>query len=384
MRSDAPRRDCRSRQPGRLLPAQGLDVTGYDAVALCAGPGGFDEANVILGSPLRILGVDLDADACATAVAAGHDRVLMDIRDITPQLLAPVKGVILTPPCPTFSASGTRSGLADYQHILDSITAAGSLLCGDTCLCWRGVDTQVADPRSALVAHCMAVLIRSRHLDWFAAEQVPAVVDAWEDAFYELTAGDVDWDELGDPDSGFDWNAPHDFGWAGVDVEILDALEFGAVSRRRRAFMWGRHAEPAPGLGAPDLPDPAPSVAQFLGWPAGEAIRTRGSRKPTGGNVFSADGPSWCLTGKARSWVRDSDGTRLTAAQAGALNGFPLDYPWQGSRTSQFRQIGDVVNPLVGAAVLGAALDMNPGEVAARIAAAAPHPAGAALEVDAA
>lgn len=367
-----------TRRPGRLLDADGLDVTGYDAVALCAGPGGFDEANRILGSPLRILGVELNADACATAVAAGHDRVRMDIRDVTPELLAPVKGVILTPPCPTFSASGNRSGLADYQHILDSITAAGSLLCGDSCLCWRGVDTQVVDPRSALVAHCMALLIRSRHLEWFAAEQVPAVIDAWEDAFFELTAGDVDWD-----DPGFDWNEPHDFGWAGVQVELVDALDFGAVSRRTRAFMWGQHSEPVPRLTYPDFPGPAPTVAEFLGWPAGESIRTRGARRPTGGNLFTADGPSWCLTGKVRSWVRHSDGARLSAAQAGALNGFPLDYPWQGSHTSRCQQIGDVVNPLVGAAVLGAALSMDPSEVANRITAAAPRPLGAAAQVTA-
>ncbi|MDB5253901.1 MAG: cytosine-specific methylase, partial [Flaviaesturariibacter sp.] len=109
----------------------------------------------------------------------------------------------------------------------------------------------------------------------------------------------------------------------------------------------------------PSEPIPHPTAAEVLGWPEGEFMRTRNNRRPTGGNLFSTDGPSWCLTGKARSWMRDSDGLRLDVGPCGALQGFPVDYPWQGSRTSQFQQAGDVVSPLVGAAVLGAALGIE-------------------------
>ncbi|MFB7260767.1 hypothetical protein ACFCXH_01180 [Streptomyces nojiriensis] len=60
------------------------------------------------------------------------------------------------------------------------------------------------------------------------------------------------------------------------------------------------------------------------------------------------------IPGKARTWYRESDGYRLTEAEAGQLVGFLPSYPWQGSRTGAFQRIGDVVCPPVGAVVLGA------------------------------
>lgn len=92
---------------------------------------------------------------------------------------------------------------------------------------------------------------------------------------------------------------------------------------------------------------------------AGERVNTRGNRRTSGGNEFSADKTAWCLTSKARSWKRVSDGAQLTTSQAGLLTGFPADYPWQGSRSKQFLQAADVVSPPVAAAVLGAALGLD-------------------------
>lgn len=47
---------------------------------------------------------------------------------------------------------------------------------------------------------------------------------------------------------------------------------------------------------------------------------------------------------------------RVTVEEAGILQGFPADFPWQGSKTSQFRQVGNAVNPAVAEAVLRSAL----------------------------
>jgi hypothetical protein len=97
---------------------------------------------------------------------------------------------------------------------------------------------------------------------------------------------------------------------------------------------------------------PRRSLSGVLGWPAGEKVRTRGNRCNTGGNLFSADDVSWCATEKMRTCCRDSDGRRFTAAEAGPLEGFRLDYPWAGSRTRQFHQLADVVCPPVAAPAL--------------------------------
>ena len=100
-------------------------------------------------------------------------------------------------------------------------------------------------------------------------------------------------------------------------------------------------------------------MADALGWEPGHRMVTRGNRKPTGGGDFSMDGPSWCLTGRSRSWERDGDKRRMTEGDAGLLNWFRPDYPWSGSRTARFQQAGDVVSTVMGAHILGAALDVD-------------------------
>ena len=51
-----------------------------------------------------------------------------------------------------------------------------------------------------------------------------------------------------------------------------------------------------------------------------------------------------------------SKARRVTVEEAGILQGFPADFPWQGSKTSQFRQVGNAVNPAVAEAVLRSVL----------------------------
>lgn len=49
---------------------------------------------------------------------------------------------------------------------------------------------------------------------------------------------------------------------------------------------------------------------------------------------------------------------RLTVAECAALQGFPADHPWQGTKTAQYRQVGNAVPPrvaeVVGRAVMAA------------------------------
>lgn len=317
---------------GATVPARRVVGGPGDVIDICAGPGGMDMGARILGLP-SMLGVELDRDACDTGRAAGFRRVQADMRELAPARHRGVTGVVLTPPCPGFSSSGLGLGRKDMQTILDAVTCFGA-----GCGCeWPDLAAYTLDDRSKLVVECARWVLTAPDLEWFLCEQVPAVLPIWEDIAAEAFAA----------------------GWETVNVVRLSAADFGLPSNRERVFVFGRRFSTTRvtefGLELPRL-----TMASVLGLPTETKVVTRGDRKTSGGNAFSADGPSWCLTGSSRSWKLRTPGgpeRELTAAEAGLLNGFPPDYPWQGSRMKQFLQIADVVNPVIAAVVLGMATD---------------------------
>jgi DNA (cytosine-5)-methyltransferase 1 len=300
-------------------------------VDICAGPGGWDMGGRIIGLP-GMVGLDADEGACATARAAGFVRVHGDMRKVAPKRHRGVIGAVISPPCPAWSKSGLRAGIRDMQIVLDAFTCLG-VGCGCE---WPDLINQVEDPRAVLAVEVARWALLAPNLTWLAAELTEAAEPLWEDLTAEIYAA----------------------GWEWCDVYRLDATDYGIPARRPRVFLIARRYTPPTVRITPATPLPTVSMAAALGWEPGVRVWTRNNRRATGGNAFSADGPSWCLTGSTRSWkIGDpTTGHYLTTAQAGLLNGFPLDYPWTAaSRTAEFLQVADVVAPTVGAAVLGVA-----------------------------
>ncbi|MGS2645918.1 hypothetical protein [Streptosporangium sp. G12] len=326
---------------------------------LFAGPGGVDMGARILDLNQPIHGYDIDADACATATAAGFLRTRASVTDLNPDDFSGTTIAVITPPCPPFSRGGLGKGLDDFPAIRAALTLLGDYFASMvTEHAYLEAIAELHDRRSALVVETLRFAFLLPDVQVVIAEQVPGVLPLWQEVGAELAAT---------------------ANWIDLAVLTVAAEDLGVASNRTRTFLiacrnyapdltglpmrslWttGRFAAPRDELPPAGHIFPVTTMAAALDWPAGERINTRGQRRTSGGNEFSADKTAWCLTSKARSWKRVSDGAQLTDSEAGLLVGFPADYPWQGSRSKRFLQSADVVSPVVAAAVLGTALGVE-------------------------
>lgn len=363
-----------------------------------AGPGGWDEGLRLLGVTDHVVGFEWDRSACLTATAAGHVRVRADVSQVAP---FPVWLYISSPPCTKFSAAGSGVGVKVLHLLEDGIRR---MFVGDdcrdeireavypTCLAdreaanakrttekrWSPERVEKAAREDAFVT-CLVLeparAIMGSDPTAVAMEQVRQVLPLWQ-VYAECMA------ELG-------WNV-----WAG----IVDAADYGVPQNRVRAIFLA-HRERKVSRPEPThakAPEPSlfgersrwVSLGEALGWADDEAImpargagmiERHGDREP-----HSATEPAPTVISKSRSWQRieiarilpahkhyvdvvaapgyrtdisrqNAPGSvRVTVEEAGILQSFPADYPWQGSRTKKYEQVGNAVPPRLAAHVLAA------------------------------
>jgi DNA (cytosine-5)-methyltransferase 1 len=340
-------------------------VTRVD-VDLFAGPGGWDVGATALG--LRPVGVEIDADPCRTARAAGHERHHGDVTALDPDgFLAgwadEIGGLIASPPCQGFSLAGVGKSRDDSVTLLDELQYVASPRDLDRMI--AALAHQFTDPRTVLVLEPLrwAMLTRPR---WLAWEQVPSVLPIWEACADLLRV------------MGY-----------GVLTTVLSAETFGVPQTRRRAMLVARRLDVMRTHGAPTFPTPTHSryyttepsaldpdvlpwvsMADALGSGAGSAMWLDRFNDQSGTDfdpLWPETRPATTVAGRPlipnpgtngnrfnESTKSRNDGVRISVEQAAVLQSFPADYPWHGTATSHFQQIGDAVPPLLARAVLEA------------------------------
>lgn len=342
-------------------------------IDLFAGPGGWSTGLNMLGRA-ETIGIEWDKAACDTARAAGHNRLQADIAELDPFTVAgaDVEGLIASPPCQGFSMAGKGRGREDSQLI---IAAAADMASGLDPR--QTLASKVKDDRSVLALEPLRWAL-DLEPEWTTWEQVPAVLPLWE-ACAEVLRAD-----------GYDV-------WTG----LVQAETLGVPQTRKRAILRARRGTLDPltlthskyYARSKDKLDPGVlkwvSMAEALGW----GMTRRPSMTVTGGGTGSGgaepfgnaarqgmlrelEAGDWIyrsttMANSARrpldtpaptiafghdagsaQWVRPDDSRRVTVQEAAILQSFPADYPWQGSKTAQYRQVGDAVPPLMAAHIL--------------------------------
>jgi DNA (cytosine-5)-methyltransferase 1 len=352
-----------------------------NALDLFAGPGGWDVGAQALG--IDPLGIEYDDAAVATRKAYGLRTIHADVTTLDPLEVARshseeaaadgIDLLIASPPCQAWSMAGSRQGEHDREEVYALARRWGA-----------DAGTDWADDRSPLAAEPMR-WVDALEPGLVAFEQVPPVIDLWR-----LCA-----------------SLMAERGYA-VWTGILSAERYGVPQTRKRAILL------ASKLGGvhPPLPTHLPYVAgepkpepmmtlegellpwvtmrEALGWGVDAPTPTIAAGKTGDGRVFGSDDradatfarrvfiPSGGERPNATSrsldnpastlfighdvpkWLDDptstaaEKGVRVSIDEAAVIQSFPAGYPWQGSNTSKYRQIGNAYPPLMAKATLEA------------------------------
>ncbi|MGA5182899.1 hypothetical protein ACPCBF_24490 [Streptomyces pseudogriseolus] len=424
-------------------PERGIEAFG--------GPGGMATGRELVDDGGDWVLIEQNRDAAATARAAGHWVVEADIRTLDPRhpALRSTHRFHGSPPCQTLSDGGKRSAwnsqeISELQRIMwQASEAFGFLEVDDLCSLYGGPHHYYGDVIDGMEDHPDAYgwgeLCGGGHLppcmtpaafrEWAAS----AVSDERTALMAEMLIWPMCLVQIGAPLVSItmeqsanllkqtpalaeaiqsEITSVEGFGWAWCSWQIADAADFGAATRRERAWMVAtryeqpRYADHVDGQAAAremfahvlkktgKLPDwmpelhrrvepyqgrpalPVVTVAEALNLPATWWADTRGKRKvnpttgrPNGGGSFPLNRVGMCVTApwygiKFRpADVPQGEGTTtVSLPDLGVLVGFRRDYPWtyiparagaKGTRNIA-QMIADAVSPFMGAAISAA------------------------------
>ncbi len=256
--------------------------------------------------------IEWDADACATHRAAmpGVPVIEGDVREWAPP---PADLWWCSPPCQAWSAAGKRLGADDARNGWPWV--------------WQAYDRAEVKPAWML---CENVTGMTHH------READCGTDACPGCYLEGVV-------LRELRTRF----------AHVDARVMNCADLGVPQTRRRLiiacgptpFRWPTptHCDPRQRLLL---------ACRLLPWATmGEALRVldgivyaagvTGRSRPTG-----AHEPTATITGKATAAIVVASVARqVTVEECATLQGFPAGYPWQGTKTAQYRQVGNAVPP---------------------------------------
>lgn len=363
---------------------------------LFAGAGGWDLAATQLGIHPR--GVENMPEARATREAAGLATIHDDVWTFEPDGKA--TGLIASPPCQTFSAAGKGSGRKALDDVLRGIREHYFQDLEHL----RFLGAEVDDDRTALVLTPLHFAVNGDY-EWLAWEQVPTVLPVWE-ACAELLEryGWHTWtgllyaEQYGVPQtrkrafllasrrgpvapptpthSRYYSRTPDKLD-PGVKRWVSMAEALGWDDGAWRFAGAGRTSEQTAGQ-IPRLPtEPAHTITGkgTAAWidrpdylmPTNDRpnVAKRSPDHPAPTMAFGHERPRWCWNRPSTTIVGSfkpeivaapgyrttvsrqnaPDSVRVTVEEAGVLQSFPADFPWQGAKGKQFLQCGNAVPP---------------------------------------
>lgn len=381
---------------------------------LFAGPGGWDEGARMLGEK-DTLGIEWDRAACDTALAVGHARIWADVAALPIEAVTaaygPVTGLIASPPCQAWSMAGKRKGERDRAacHALADRMAAGDDSTG--WIAWEDERSPLVCQPVRWVRELRPAWVALEEVPAVASlwEHFARIFRGWG---YSAWTGDLCAADYGVPQTRVRriLIARRD-GAVALPPEPTHAAEatggclFGGTGRQRwvsmaQALGWGIDDRPSTtvmarngdehggaggprpldgGSGAREVYRRAQREGRWRPVAMGDVRAANGTVRPVGapaatltasmdnGNTqWVYDRPATTVQGDprvGRPGHKDRDGgesqfaegsVRVTVQEAGVLQSFPPDYPWRGSRTKRYQQVGNAIPPLLAAHVLAA------------------------------